>query len=132
LLARTSEIDPGQLKEHAMLRKIMIVLVAGVALANGPSAEASSHARGGARIGSGFGTARLGSSFDAQQALQQDLQQTVSLSQLISQGFDIKAAASTAGSAAQVFLQKDKDVFACTVFLPLDVPQRESRCIPVN
>jgi hypothetical protein len=60
--------------------------------------------------------------------------QTVTLSSLISQGFEIKAASNTAGSAAQVFLQKGKDVFACLVFLPLDTGtgQRESRCSPIN
>ena len=51
---------------------------------------------------------------------------------LTAQGFEIKAAANTAGSAAQVFLQKGKDVFVCLIPVPLDVPQRDSRCTPVN
>jgi hypothetical protein len=69
---------------------------------------------------------------EAQQQRQQP--QTVTLSSLISQGFEIKAASNTAGSAAQVFLQKGKDVFACLVFLPLDTGtgQRESRCSPIG
>jgi hypothetical protein len=66
------------------------------------------------------------------EAQQQRQPQTVTLSSLISQGFEIKAASNTAGSAAQVFLQKGKDVFACLVFLPLDAPQRESRCSPIE
>jgi hypothetical protein len=67
---------------------------------------------------------------EAQQRQQQT--QTVTLSSLASQGFEIKAAANTAGSAAQVFLQKGKDVFICLVVLPLDAPQRETRCSPVD
>ena len=58
--------------------------------------------------------------------------QTVTLSSLTSQGFEIKAASNTAGSAAQVFLQKGKDVFACLVLLPLDSGRRDSRCSPVD
>src|ERR1700691_3621001 len=60
--------------------------------------------------------------------------QTVTLSSLISQGFEIKAASNTGGSAAQVFLQKGKDVFACVVLLPLETGtgHRESRCSPVD
>jgi hypothetical protein len=65
-------------------------------------------------------------------AAQQRQPQTVTLPSLVSQGFEIKAATNTAGSAAQVFLQKGKDVFACLVFLPLDAPQRESRCSPIE
>jgi len=70
---------------------------------------------------------------EAQQQQRQQ-PQTVTLSSLISQGFEIKAASNTAGSAAQVFLQKGKDVFACLVFLPLDTGtgQRESRCSPIG
>jgi hypothetical protein len=109
-----------------MFRKIMIVLLAGVALAGESNAQASRHGGGGAHAG-GFGSAQFGGSFDVQPT-----QQTLSVSSLISQGFDIKAAASTAGSAAQIFLQKDKEIFACVVYLPLDAPQRESRCSPVN
>jgi hypothetical protein len=65
---------------------------------------------------------------------QQQQPQTVTLSSLISQGFEIKAASNTAGSAAQVFLQKGKDVFACVVLLPLETGtgHRESRCSPVD
>ena len=111
-----------------MLRKITITLVVSVALAGESTVEASPRNGGGAHLG-GFGSSHLSGSSEPQRAQQQ---QTVSLSSLISQGFDIKAAASTAGSAAQVFFQKDKDIFACVVFLPLDAPQRESRCSPVN
>ena len=57
---------------------------------------------------------------------------TLSMSSLTAQGFEIRAAANTAGSAAQVFLQKGKDVFVCLVALPLDTPQRETRCAAVN
>ena len=63
---------------------------------------------------------------------QQQRPQTITLSSLTSQGFEIKAAANTAGNAAQVFVQKGKDVFVCLVVLPLDAPQRESRCSPIN
>jgi hypothetical protein len=111
-----------------MLRKITIILAVSVTLAGKSTAEASPRDGAGAHLG-GFGSSHLGGTLDAQPA-QQD--HAVSLSSLISQGFDIKAAASTAGSAAQIFLQKDKDIFACVVFLPLDAPQRESRCSPVN
>ena len=65
------------------------------------------------------------------QAQQQQQAQTVTISSLTSQGFEIKAATNTAGSAAQVFLQKGKDVFVCLVVLPLDAGQRESRCSPI-
>ena len=77
----------------------------------------------------------LCSTVGAQQPQQQRPQspsQTVSISSLTAQGFEIKAAANTAGSAAQVFLQKGKDVFVCLIPVPLDVPQRDSRCTPVN
>jgi uncharacterized tellurite resistance protein B-like protein len=75
-------------------------------------------------------TALLCNVVQAQQQRQQP--QTVTLSSLASQGFEIKAAANTAGSAAQVFVQKGKDVFVCLVVLPLDAPQRESRCSPID
>lgn len=65
------------------------------------------------------------------EAQQRPQPQTVTLSSLTAQGFEIKAAANTAGSAAQVFLQKGKDVFVCLVVLPLDAGQRESRCSPI-
>jgi hypothetical protein len=111
-----------------MLRMITIILAVSVTLAGKSSAETSPRDSGGARWG-GFGSSHLGGPLYAQPA-QQD--HAVSLSSLISQGFDIKAAASTAGSAAQIFLQKDNGIFVCVVFLPLDAPQRESRCSPVN
>jgi hypothetical protein len=48
-----------------MLRKIMIVLVAGVALAWAPTAEAAPHGGGfgGGHMGGGFGGARFGGGF---------------------------------------------------------------------
>jgi hypothetical protein len=42
---------------------------------------------------------------------QQQQPQTIALSSLTSQGFEIKAAANTTFGAAQVFLQKGKDAF---------------------
>jgi hypothetical protein len=58
--------------------------------------------------------------------------QTITLSSLTSQGFEIKAAANTTFGAAQVFLQKGKDAFVCLVVLPVDAPQRESRCSSID
>jgi hypothetical protein len=70
---------------------------------------------------------------DAAEAQQQRQQpQTITLSSLTSQGFEIKAAANTTGGAAQVFLQKGKDAFVCLVVLPVDAPQRGSRCSPID
>ena len=81
----------------------------------------------------GLVAALLCNPVEAQQQQRQQPQR-VTLSSLISQGFEIKAASNTAGSAAQVFLQKGKDVFACLVFLPLDTGtgQWESRCSPID
>ena len=67
---------------------------------------------------------------DAVEAQQQP--QTITLSSLTSQGFEIKAAANTTFGAAQVFLQKGKDAFVCLVVLPVDAPQRESRCSSID
>jgi hypothetical protein len=68
----------------------------------------------------------------AQQRQARGQASTVTLSTLLSQGFEIKAAANTGGSAAQVFVQKGKDVFVCLVIQPAEPGQRESRCSPVN
>ena len=69
---------------------------------------------------------------DAVEAQQQP--QTITLSSLTSQGFEIKAAANynTTFGAAQVFLQKGKDAFVCLVVLLVDAPQRGSRCSPID
>jgi hypothetical protein len=70
---------------------------------------------------------------DAVEAQQQRPQpQTITLSSLTSQGFEIKAAANTTGGAAQVFFQEGKDVFVCLVVLLVDAPQRGSRCSPID
>jgi hypothetical protein len=56
----------------------------------------------------------------------------MTLSALVAQGFEIKAAANTGGSAAQIFVQKGNEVFVCLVIQPAEPGQRESRCNPIN
>ena len=56
----------------------------------------------------------------------------MTLSALLAQGFEIKAATNTGGSAAQIFVQKGNEVFVCLVIQPAEPGQRESRCSPIN
>ena len=79
-----------------------------------------------------LGTALCCNQAQAQQRPPRGQPSPMTLSALVAQGFEIKAAANTGGSAAQIFVQKGNEVFVCLVIQPAEPGQRESRCNPIN